>query len=468
MVDLAYWTNLDRKLEPDEIIRPGDGINTYLPPYDIKRSEGVSALNISNQNYPALSVRPGRTYEFPSSSATLTTPNAFGTRGTSSGTHIHVVDGSIWKYWTSSDSNFVTISSSGISGTAKILQFNTQVANFTVVANASYLEYYNGTTNADVTDAPQTSLYTIDDYRLFGLDGATLKCSALNSVTDWTTADDADQIPITGMKGVGSAIIAYNDMVICWSDQTMHILYGNDPFDFQLNEPIFNGCISDKSVIIHNGILYFMDYNRIMAFTGGLPIEISQKINSYLEGIAFAYKDKICSGQFGKYILWSIPYGAVTTNNYTLQYDTEYKTWYIWNMGILNFTSLDEDLYGIDTSGYIWKLNSGTSDGGTAITWEYTTGVWNATPLRDRKVISDIYAIIDLPVGSTLTVSYSVTVDGNDFVSIYTATASASEQNTRIKIPTTILQGVTWYRLKFSGTAPCTINYLEPYLRVRR
>ncbi len=464
---MAYWKKLNRVLEPEEIIRPGDGINTYNPPNEIKRSECVSALNISNQNYPAISVRPGMSYQFASSSAVITTPLGIGTRGTSSANTFHVVDGPTWKYWSTS-SAYTNVSTSGVAGYVKLLQFNTATNKYTVNANSSYLKYFDGTTVAASTAAPQTKLYTVDDYRLYALDGAVLKCCAANDLTDWATALDADSIPVAGMQGTGTAIIAYNDMVICWSDQTMHILYGNDPVDFQLNEPISVGCVSDRSVIIHNGILYFMEYGKIMGFTGGLPIEVSQKVKSYLEGISWTYKDFICSGQFGKYILWSIPYGSVTTNNYTLQYDTELKTWYVWNIGFLDFTKIEEDLYAVDTSGYTWKINDGTDDGGTAITWEITFGVWDALPVRGLKVISDIYAIIDLPTSSTLTVSYSEDWDGTSFTTLKTFTASADEQNTRIQIPTTVLQGINWYRLKFSGTGPCSIFYLEPYLRVRR
>lgn len=467
--NMAYWKSKPKQtFEPQEIIRPGDGINTYSPPNEIKRSECVSALNIANQKYPALSVRPGMSYQFPSSSATISTPGALGTRGTSSANIFHVVDGAHWKYWNPPTTDFISISTTCIPGTDKILQFNTAAAKLTVRANSSYMEYFNGTTVIDVTAAPMTRLYTVDDYRLYAIDGAVLKCCAANDITDWTTALDADTIPVSGMQGVGTAITAYNDMVICWSDQTMHILYGNDPIDFQLNEPIPNGCVSDRSVIIHNGILYFMDYDKIMGFTGGLPTEISQKVKTYIEGIAWDYKDKICAGKYGKYILWSIPYGSVTTNNYTLQYDTELRTWYVWNKGILDFTQLDEDLYAVDTSGYIWKINDGTDDGGTAITWEITFGVWDSLPVRGLKVISDIYAIVDLPVSSTLTVSYATDWDGTSFTTLKTFTASADEQNTRIQIPTSALQGINWYRLKFSGTGPCTIFYLEPYMRVRR
>lgn len=472
MVNVAYWAEDDRGTasfyQPDDIIKPGDGINTYQTPFEISRSEAVSMLNMSNQNYPAISVRPGRAYAFGSSAVPATTCNALGSRGSTGNSYAHVVDGSVWKYWASSDA-YVNVCTSGISAPSKILEFNTELARYTLLAGSSFLQYYNGSTVATSTGAPQTNLYAIDDYRLYALIGSVLKCSASGSITDWTTVDDSDSITITSMVGSGTAIKAYNDMVICWGDQTMHILYGNDTADFELSDPIQNGCVSDRSVIIHNGVLYFMDYNKFMQFTGGLPVEISQKARAYLESINYTYKSKIVSIPVGKYILISIPYGAsATTNNLTLEYDTELQKWYVWNVGFLDYTQIGEYTYAVDTSGYIWKLNSGTSDGGTAIAWEISFGVWNSLPARPRKVISDVWAIVDLPVSSTMTVYYSTTVDStSDWTSLYSFTASANEQNTRIQIPTSVLQSVAWYRLKISGTGPATIHYLEPYVRLK-
>jgi len=75
-----------------------------------------------------------------------------------------------------------------------------------------------------------------------------------------------------------------------------------------------------------------------------------------------------------------------------------------------------------------------------------------------------------LPVGSSLTMSYSTDIDGpsTGFTALKTFTASAEEQNTRVQIPTDVLQRIDWYRLKLSGSGPCTVHYLEPYVRINR
>lgn len=461
---MAYWNkSLKYIKKPPEISNLGDGVNTYVTPYEIKKNEAVDSRNTSSRNYPALSVRPGTTVMYGTGTTVITTPNGAGVRN---GTLAHFVDGTVWEYWTGSA---LTNVATGITNaTAKILEFNTETERYTLLFNGTDKKAWNGTgAPTDLTEAPATKLICVDDYRLYAVKDSVLYCSAINAPSDWTTVDDADQFAITGMEGVATAITAFNDMVIIWSDTTMHILYGNDSEDWQLNDPLRCGCVSDRSVVEKNGILFFMDYKEIKMFSGGVPVTMSQRVKTYLEGIAYTYKEKICAGAWGKYLYWSIPYGSVTTNNITLEYDTELKRWYIINKGYLNFYSIGNDLYGITTAGVAEKLNQGTADGSTAISWYHTTGVWNSKPIRPKKVLSNLWLLIDLPTSSTLAVMYSTTEDGNDFAALYTFTASATEQNIRVQIPTTVLQNVSFFRLKFTGAGPCTIHYVEEDIRVK-
>jgi hypothetical protein len=457
---MTYWgkRNLSYKSVPQPPISLGDGVNTFFTPFEIKKSELSYARNISSRNYPALSVRPGRATAF----ADITTPNGLSQRNNE---YPHVLDGTTWKRWDGTE--WQTVASSMANAPAKFLEFNTEAKRYTVFADGTNRKSWDGTLVANLADAPATPLYAMDDYRLYALTGSVLKCSAEGSITDWTTADDADTILLTSMIGSGTAIAAYNDSVVCWSEQTMHVLFGNDPYDFYLSDPIEDGCISDRSVITHNGRLYFLDFGKYKVFTGGRPEDISQKVKAYLDNINLTYKAKCVAGKHGKYIYLSIPYGAVTTNNLTLEYDTELGNWYVFDEGYVDFVNIGEFLYGVASDGKHYKINSGTTNAGAAIVWSAITGVDNAKVLRQKKVISDIYVLCDLPVLSTLTVSYSTTVDGDDFTTLYTFTASANEQNTRIHVPTTALQNIDFYRLKFAGTGPCTIYYIEPHTRIK-
>ncbi len=80
--------------------------------------------------------------------------------------------------------------------------------------------------------------------------------------------------------------------------------FGDDPYNFQWGPVYDDGCISDYSVIEHKGILYFLDYGAFKRFTGGKPVEISQKVRPYLEGINKAYKTKCVAGSVGNTYIW--------------------------------------------------------------------------------------------------------------------------------------------------------------------
>jgi len=326
-----------------------------------------------------------------------------------------------------------------------------------------YYILYNSWGEDEVFQSPKTNLYTSSDYRLFALDGVTLKCSDIAIPTEWLFGD-SDSITITSMIGAGTAIARYKNMTICFSDNSMHILLGDDTENFRWSDTIKAGCLSSRGHTIHDDTLYFADYNSIKTFSGGIARDISQKVRRYMEGINYTYKESVCMGADDRYIYTSIPYGS-TVNNVTLVYDTQTNNWYPIEKGFNEFLRVGEYIYGIDST-TVWRLNSGTTDSGEAIVWRHETGAWFDGKLRQQKVISDIYMLVDLPIGSTLTVSYSTSVDNDDWESLYTFTADADEQNTRVQIPTNKLQSVNWYRLKFSGTGPCQIIYIEPHMRI--
>ena len=463
---MVMWDKRIRTvLKPQAEIRLSDGINTYNSPFEIKKSECASCLNVSNRNYPALSTRPGSTAMYGTAAAPLTTVNAAGIRA---GTTFHVQDGTAWKYW--NGSAFANVATGLTNAMGKFIEFNTAANTYTILANGTEVSYStNGTSAATLTGAPATNLYCMDDERLYALKGNKLYRCAIGIPTDWTTINDAGIWTIANLVGgTGTALAAYGDMVISWSESSMHILMGDDHTNYQFMDMIDAGCISDRSVIIHNGVLYFMDYNQFKMFTGGMPRDISQKVSTYLSNINYTYKTQIVADKWGRYIYLSIPHGSTATaNNLTLEYDTELQTWHVWDIGFTTFVTISQDLYGITVSGTVKKLQQGTIDDATAITWEWVTGVWDGTPVRQSKVISDIWAVVDLPVGSTLNVSYSTETTGTSFTSLYDFTATTTVQNTRIQIPTSILQNIPWYRLKLSGVGHCIVHVLEPQIRIK-
>jgi len=455
---MAYWgkKRLNYQVEANQITL-GDGENTFLSPFNIKRSESSYSRNLSSVNYPSLSVRKGRQHL----ATAISTPNGMGTY---QGQFLHVLDGTTWKRW--DGSAWQNVGTGFANAKANFVEFHTETAKYIIIADGTNVKSWDGTTLATITSAPITKFYAVDSYRIFALKDNYIQCSAEGSITDWTTADDADKIMLRDSNGSGTAIAKFNSNTIAWTEHSMHVLYGNDSYDFFQPPGMNFGCVSHNSVIENNGRLYFLDKDAYMVYTGGNPKRISDKVKTYIEGINPTYKSLCCAGKYGKYIYLSIPYGASTTNNLTLEYDTELDTWYPHSVGYVSFVNIGTSLCGIDSTGQTWTINSGTNDNGTAVSWSFITGAINHGTISQKKVLSDTWLSVDLPVGSTLTLSYSTTVDGNDFVALKTYTASATEQVTRAQVPTTALQNIDWYRLKFEGTGSCTIHGLEESVRI--
>jgi len=459
---MAYWKKrVSGKITP-QTFTLGEGINTFNSIYTIKRSEASDSRNLSTREFPALSVRLGSSEEFGTDVTPLATPNGAHIRG---GTELHVVDGTTWKKW--NGSSWTNVQTGLTDAKAYFVEFNTETTTLTILLNGTDKKSYDGSTVSDLTEASASKYATVDDSRLFILDDKSVDYSKVYDPTDFTTAEFTGSLTATGMKGSGSGIVAYNDNIIFFSPDSMHLLYGTDSSSFQLMDPLQTGCISQNSITEHYSKLYFMDYDKFKVFTGGFPVEISQKVRNFLENINYTYKEQICSGSDGKYIYISIPHGgAATDNNLTLEYDVETQIWNAIDKGYVNFFNIGELFYGVRTNGVIEKINTGTDDAGTAITWYHTTGIISPTPVRGDKALSNIWIEVLLPTNSTLDISFASDVDGAVWTSIYTGVASADEQRMRIKVPTDKLNKQQRYRLKFSGTGPCTIHFVEMEERV--
>lgn len=442
------------KIQPSAPIYLGGGINTYGTSFNIKEGEARDSRNVSSRYYPALSVRPGTDDAF----IAITIPNTLGQRNSQ---YPHVQDGTVWKAW--NGTAWANVQTGLTSATGKIVEFATGTTLYTILANGTNTYSWDGTTAASIAAAPATKLYAVHKGRVYALLGKELKFSALNLITDWTTVLDAGSISITNAKGDGTAITEFDDQIYVWTEQSFHNLYGTGPFNYTLTDISDDGCLSDRSVIECAGVLYFMDYGWIKSYTGNKPVKISNAVKTFIDGIALTYKAKICAGKNGKYIYWAIPYGAVTENNIVLEYDTDYKIWNVHSLAISQFVTIGETCYGVSPTGVIYNMESGLTDNGTAIAWYYTTGALNKNNLK-TKTLGSIPVVLDLPIGSTMTLSVSKTVDGNDFVLAQTFTASATEQ--RVDVYTDEIESCEWYRLKFAGTGPATIYYIGDDIRL--
>lgn len=446
-----------------------DGINTFNPPLQVSENQATDLRNVTSSEYPALKVRNGKTQI----GTTITKANGMGQRNNE---YVHVVDGTVWKYW--NGTSYVNVATGLTDATASFEEFSTGTTKYTIMSNGTERKAWNGTAITDLTNAPLSKIFTTHKGRIYFARDNDIVYSALNLINDYS-GSGSGSLDVTRARGNIVSLYEYTDRVWAWTESSMHGLYGTGPTNFELIDIEGDvGCISDRSVVVANKRLYWCTYDGIYEFDGSTPIKCSEPyggngitggVTTYIDGIKKSLRTGIVGGSFGDFLFMSIPYGSsATNNNLTLVLDTKLRKWYVRDEGFVDFETVNNVLYGVDVNGKLWDMTTtATDDGGTAISWYYVSKVFNEGMSSSSVTISDVWIAFDLPTGSTMKLAYSASVDSNDFVDLYTFSTSSSDQEQRVVVPIAILQDVNWYRLKFYGTGDVTIHFYEKKGRMK-
>lgn len=149
-----------------------------------------------------------------------------------------------------------------------------------------------------------------------------LYCSKLGDFKNWEVYEglstDSWRASV-GAEGAWTGCIAYNGYPTFFKENSIHKIYISSTGAHQVvmtsADGISNG--SWRSTVIINGVLFYLSYFGVMAYTGTLPTKISEQITFVLtEGVA---------GALNKY------YYLTAKNNTTLMtfvYDTELQVWH--------------------------------------------------------------------------------------------------------------------------------------------
>lgn len=181
------------------------------------------------------------------------------------------------------------------------------------------------------------------------------------------------------------------------------------------------GCESGRSVRILNNDLWFVSKKdgraRVYSlgnvqnyFSALRTTEQSLKISqgSYLDAVSLGYLNNACAYYFRNLYILAVTQTG-TTNNRCYVFDTRFNAWVGYWDGINPnsfFTWLDangnEELYYCDeTSGYIVKMFTGTSDPGGAVVWKLQTKNFNQNLFDQYKIYRNpIFWFKDVANGS--------------------------------------------------------------------
>lgn len=451
----------------------GKGVNTFLTPFEIQDGELTDDVNMCSDKFPALTVRNDR---IPLSSGITTTHNGLGRRGTSD---MFVVDGINWKRWDFASSSYVMISTSLSSTEAAFDEFASGTFRYSIMMNSTQKLYWDGgvaTTALAISDTnlPFTKLFSVHKGRVYALAANDISFCALNLITDWTTVNDAGSIDVTRSVGNGTAIHTFNDHVIVWSENSMHELFGTGPLNYELKD-ITNdiGCVDNKTVVEVTGRLFWLDYTGVYIYTGGQPLKISDPVDKWIKGINWSYKNLCCAGNKGDKMYLSVPYNSTQLNT-ILTYDTYKETWNVQSGNFKYYTNVGNTLYGAQsTTLNIWNMESTSqtgNDNSTAIPWSFETKAYNGN-IGHKKTISKMYVVHEGSSAGTMNISYTSNAMSTTYSSLVASsdmTIDSEAEIHKVNVPTSDLDNVDWFKLKFAGTGKVTVHSLNQTIRVRK
>jgi hypothetical protein len=434
----------------------------------VGKNQATDLRNVDSSKFAALKVRNGKTVV----GTTIATPNALGQRNNQ---YIHSVDGTVWKYW--NGSAYVNVQTGLTSALGEFKEFATGATKSIVFSNGTNRYAWDGSTVTDLTNAPASKIFATHKGRLYWARASDIVYSALNLVNDYSGVGSGT-LDVTRAKGSVVSMVEFADRIWIHTPYGMHGLYGTGPDTFELIDPEGNiGCASARSVLVVNKSLYWYAYDGIYEFDGSTPMKVSEPYSgkyggngvtggctTFIKGIKSTLRSLVASGSIGDYLYISIPYGdAATKNNLTLLFDTKLRKWYVRHEGFINFITVDNILYGVDTDGVLWDMSTiNPLDGASAISWYYITGALNDGSPSSKQTINEVWMTYSLPIGSTLQIAYAQTDEGTVFTdSPYTFVPSAVTQTTRIQLPNTALQDTNYRRWKIYGTGDCTIFNFE-------
>ena len=158
--------------------------------------------------------------------------------------------------------------------------------------------------NTNDNPIPVSNFAAVYGSRVFGVSDNAVFGSAYNSYVDYTL-DTAEDIASdhawwsmsqsnTEADGNFTAICTFDNHVVLFKKDYMQLVYNNKN-PFRIVDVGGYGCDNDKSWTILNGVLYFASREKVYAFTGGTPKDISKKleIKDLSGAVMGSYRDTV-------------------------------------------------------------------------------------------------------------------------------------------------------------------------------
>lgn len=287
------------------------------------------------------------------------------------------VSGQTMGYWDTATSAFVSIST-GLTAGGDYYADN--LKDLMIITNGVQVPLkYDGTTLANLGGTPPQAKYVVVYknyvFLLNTFDSVWYPSRAVVSglaepETYSTTAESILDInPGDGDGLTGGKV--FQGILRLFKEKTVWALYGNNTDDFTLMPwPADEGAVSQRSIVESENVLYWMGRKGVYSDDGNGAIRISDDIKDTIASINQAYTSKISGVKWEDTVRWAIPTGSSTVPNKIIIYYPRLRTWTIDDhipvhiMAVIQTASTPTLFGGHNANGYIYTLETGTSDDG--------------------------------------------------------------------------------------------------------
>lgn len=474
---MAVWQSLSPKLNRRNANNFKDALNTEVSPFFVSENTLVDGYGWDFEEFPALKVRKGRSNYGTSGAAVTRLLTNFG--------NIHLVRavGTALQY------NSAGTTWTAIPGTFTNTDWD--AANFDVLGPALILtngtdnvKYWNGSVLADLNavSAPKGKYIAADNRRVYIANVAednsddTIHYCAFQSATDWTTALNSGAVqfytdrggPITGLKAFQGNIWAFKKDAYCLifhtgdSRATHRLVEGSNDI----------GCASYKTLVEVGELLFWLGMGEVYIGAGGAAQAVGRPIKTFLDDINMDNIENSCAFTDNERYYLCIPTGANTQPDTCLVYDTRFRKWlpYSISIGGLRFgAQLNNVAYTGDENGQTFKMNDGTTDAGTAVSWRVQSRPFDDGVKEAEKELHELHLQGLFPTATTLTVEVAPDDIGSTWheIDYDPTTASNATQNRNLIVPLDTVPLCNFYSYRLSGTAPATIQEVQRYSRIQ-
>lgn len=470
---MAQWQSPSRNLNPRNANNFKDAINTEVSPFFVSENTIVDGYGWDFDEFPALKVRKGRSNYGSSGAAVTRLLTNFGN------THLVRAVGTALQY-NSSGTTWTAIAGTYANSDWDAANFDIGGPALILTNGTDTCRYWNGSALASISQMPKGLYVAADNRRVYtaGVTGEldVIHYCAFQDALDWTTAQNSGAVqfytdrggPVTGLKSFQGSMWGFKRDAYCIifhtgdSRATHRLVEGSNDI----------GCASYKTLVEVGELLMWLGMGEVYIGAGGTAQAAGRAIKTFLDDINMDYIQNSCAFTDNERYYLCIPTGSNQQPDTCLVYDTRFRKWlpYGISIGSLRFCAqLNNVAYAGDNSGQTFKMNDGTTDAGTAVSWQVQSRPFDDGVKEAEKELHEMHLQGYFPTGTTLTVEVAPDDIGSTWVTISydPTTASDATQNKNLIVPLDTVALCNFYTYRLSGSGPATIQEIQRMSRIQ-